>query len=194
MRGYKEQFEPEVASKIEKLVLKIEQLRYPTGPARYYGLDLSMCLKSGALAGSMIIASALLEIFVRGLVVKYAENAQQGWSRQVEAEKELEEMRRLGFGKLLDHLVSVGLFYENDSERAKKIYNQVRIPAHHGLSSRLLGRDKDNPSSSIMALLGRTGTVSQSEFESFVETEALPVVEEIASILERNQVGAFSNT
>ncbi|WP_156015494.1 hypothetical protein [Thioalkalivibrio sp. ARh3] len=137
----------------------------------------------------MIIASALIEVYVRGLVVRYSEEAQKKWSRKVEAEQELESMRKLSFGKLLDHLVGVGLFLAKDSQQAKTIYRDIRIPTHHGLPSRLLGRDKGDSLFSIMTLCGLSSSVSMSDFESFVEEEALTVVNNIVSIIERNQFG-----
>ena len=54
MRGYKEQFEPDVVNQIESIVSRLENISYPTGSSRFYGLDLALCLKSGALAGSVI--------------------------------------------------------------------------------------------------------------------------------------------
>lgn len=187
MRGYRDQFEPDIVEQIDGIVGTLETISYPTGSSRFYGLDLAMCLKSGALAGSMIVASALLEIFVRGLVIRYAEDAQFGWTRKVEAEKELESMRNLSFSKLLDNLTQVELFIPADAVEAKSIYKDVRIPTHHGLPARLLGRDKDDPFSSIMSLLGKSSTISISEFESFIEHEAIPIINSIVSIIDRNQ-------
>lgn len=135
----------------------------------------------------MIIASALLEIFVRGLVIRYAEDAQSGWSRKIEAEKELESMRSLSFSKLLDSLTKVELFCSKDAAEAKVIYKNIRIPTHHGLPARLLGREKNDPFSSIMLLLGKSSTISMSEFEGFIECEAIPIINNVVSIIEKNQ-------
>lgn len=194
MRGYKDQFEPDVVNQIESIVSRLENISYPTGSSRFYGLDLALCLKSGALAGSMIIASALIEIFVRGLVIRYAEDAQSGWSRKIEAEKELESMRNLSFSKLLDNLTEVDLFCSKDAIEAKDIYKNIRIPTHHGLPARLLGRGKNDPFSSIMSLLGKSSTVSMSEFEDFIECEAIPIINNVVSIIENNQYTDQQNT
>jgi len=181
-----------VADQIGVMIAKLEALRYPTGPSRYYGLDLSICLQAGALAGSLIVASALLEVYIRGLVVRYSEQAQATYARKIEAELELEEMRGEGFNKLIAHLVDAGLFDTDDAETAKKIYREVRIPAHHGLPSRLLGRTKSDPFRSIWGLLGLGTEVSMQEFEEFVENEALPIIGTIVNIIERNQVREYA--
>jgi len=187
VRGFREQFEQETADQIEELAERLLTLNYPTGPSRYYGLDLAMCLKAGALAGSMIIASALIEIYVRGLVISYTEKAQANWSHKVEVEKELESKQNLSFGILLDHLVEADLFSAKDSDRAKTIYKTIRIPTHHGLPARLLAIETDDTFLSFMDIFGLKSTVTMSEFERFVEYEALPVVKNIVEIIERNQ-------
>lgn len=188
MRGYREQFEPEIAKKIEVLMERLECLSYPTGPCRYYGLELVMCLRAGALAGSMIIASALLEIYIRGLIVRYSEKAQTGWSHPVEVEKELEAMRELSFSKLLDTLVKVKLFLAEDSEKAKQIYRDYGIPLHHGLPTRLLNKSDDTLLFSIFGSLGLDNATTMTDFEAFVEETAVGLIDDILSILERNAV------
>lgn len=192
MRGHRKQFEPVVAEQIEGIIRRVEILRYPTGPSRYYGLDLAMCLSSGALAGSLVVSSALMEIYIRGLVIRYTEVAQSDWSRKVNAELELEEMRKEDFNRLLEHLVRASLFVNTDAEIAKRIYKEVRIPMHHGLPSRLLGRTKDDPFGAIVSLVGRSGEVSMQVFENFVEHEALPIIDNIVGVLYRNQVKDYA--
>jgi hypothetical protein len=187
LRGYLDQFETDFIVEIERIISTLEAIQYPTGPSRYYALDLIVCLKAGALAGSMIIASALLEIYVRGLVVRYTEIAQTNWSRKVDAEIELEAMRNMNFQRLIDHLVQASLFAVEDSELAKTIYKDVRIPTHHGLPARLLGIGKEDFFTSAMTLGLGTSAVTMREFETFVEEEALNVLRDITGILERNQ-------
>lgn len=187
MRTYREQFDRETADRIERLIQRIKNLSYPTGPSRYYGLDLAACLGAGALAGGLIIVSALMELYVRGLVVRYTEDAQQGWAKQVETEGNLENMRNVGFKKLLDHLVAAELFDPKDAELATEIYTKVRIPAHHGLPTRLLDKPKDNFMSELIGVVVRSQPVSLREFENFIEFEALPTMEGIVDLLQRNQ-------
>lgn len=188
MRTYRQQFEGQKLEQIEELINGFQNLNYPTGPARYYGLDLAMCLQSGALAGSMVIASALLELYVRGLIVCYSEKAQEGWSKQIRVESELEEMRNKSFNNLLDHLVEVNLFNGEDAEQSKVIYKNIRIPVHHGLPSRLLKKDQNNPFADLIDLLNSTKSITQNQFEDFIEVEAITIVNDIYRILKNNQV------
>jgi len=89
-------------------------------------------------------------------------------------------------------LVKAGLFVDADAEVVKKIYKEVRIPTHHGLPSRLLGRTKDDPFRAIMSLVGRSGEVTMQAFEDFVEHEALPIIDNIVGVLHRNQVKDYA--
>ena len=187
MRTHREQFSQETAERITLLIQSLERLRYPTGPSRYYGLELAACLGVGALAGSLLVASALMELYVRGLVVRYVEAAQSGWARQVEAERELENMSNFGFQSLINRLVESDLFDSEDAKLAKEIYNTVRIPAHHCLPSRLIGKPNEGVLQAILGEVGRAGPVSMRDFEDFIESEALPTVETIVTLLARNQ-------
>ena len=192
IRGYKQQFRAKEAKQIEGLISRIEAMRYPTGPSRYYGVDLAMCLASGALAGSLIVASALMEIYIRGLVIRYSEIAQNGWARRVDTELELEGMREETFYRLLEHLVHTRLFFDEDAEKAKRIYREVRIPVHHGLPSRLLGQSADDFLRVLLFDMGVDNKVSLHAFEGFIEHQALRIIKEIVEILHRNQIKEYA--
>lgn len=192
MRGYIQQFGKgsSIALSIEQLSERVEKIQYPTGPSRYYSIELVLCLKGGALFGGIIIAAALLEIYVRGLVVHYAQVAQAGFARQINPERELEGMRQKKFAVLVDDLVNSGLFNKEDAGKAKDIYKHIRIPSHHGLPSRLLKvEESDLEVGAIFPEMGSYvgSPITLREFEEYVEEEAIPVVEEIVGILERNE-------
>lgn len=192
MRGYKQQFGEgsSIALSIDKLSERIEKMQYPTGPSRYYGIELVLCLKGGALFGGIIVATALLEIYVRGLVVHYAQIAQADFARKINPERELEEMRQKNFEVLVDDLVNSGLFDKEDASKAKDIYKHIRIPTHHGLPSRLLqAKKRDIEVEAIFPEMGSYvgSSVSLREFEEYVEEETIPAIEEIIGILERNK-------
>ncbi len=192
MRGYIQQFGEgtSIALSIENLSERIEEVKYPTGPSRYYGIELALCLKGGALFGSTIVAAALLEIYVRGLVVHYAQVAQAGFLRKINPEKELEEMRQKNFAALIDDLANHSLFDKEDASKAKDIYRHIRIPSHHGLPSRLLKvEERERELKAIFPEMGSYvgSPITLHQFEEYVEEEAIPVIEEIIGILERNE-------
>ena len=192
MRSYRDQFEPEVADRIDCLIRRIKNLEYPTGPTRYYGLDLAACLQVGALSGSLVVAASLMELYIRGLVVRYSEDAQRGWSRPVETERELDNMKDKGFRHLVGKLVESGLFDSEAAARAKELYKTVRIPVHHGLPSRFFSGPAPSLMIGIFGTVEKAGPVSMKQFEDFIEEDALPTIEAIVGILESNQYGTFT--
>lgn len=186
MRSYKNQFDSATVERIDSIVSVIESIQFPTGPSRYYGIDLILCLKSGALIGSLVLVSALMELFVRGLIVAYSNEAQSEYLRKVNIEKELESNRQIGFKGLLEYLVQCKLFDEKDSDRAVELYEKVRIPTHHGLPDRLVNSDFDTEFFSFEVVKNKSFVVSQRDFEEFVEEKSLPLIEEIIGIIKRN--------
>lgn len=191
MRGFEKQFDKEIALRIRQLVVRLESMDYPTGPSRYYGLDLVLCLRGGAMLGSLIVSTALLEAYVRALVTNYSTRALIGRARRFNPERELETMKGKGFGAIVDDLASCGLFLKADAKTAKHYYKFIRIPAHHGLSSRLVEGDGESTDlSSIFPDLNFLDPcpVSLREFEDFIEEKALAIIEDIVAILERNRL------
>ena len=191
MRTYKKQFEQKEREIIDSLLSRLYELEYPTGPSRYYGYELRMCLFSGALGGSLIVASALMEMYIRGLIIYYSENAQSESKQKLDVEYLLEQNRDLNFKKMLETLVQFGLFNEEDSVELSAIYREVRIPTHHGLSQRLINTGSDSLFEGLKKLFNIRLNVSLSDFESYFELNSLTIIEKILDALERNQPGAY---
>ncbi len=137
--------------------------------------------------------SALMELFIRGLIVAYSNEAQFEYLRKINVEKELESKRRLGFKELLGYLVQCKLFDEKDSSRAIELYEKVRIPTHHGLPGRLINSEFDPEFFSFEAVKNESLGVCQRDFEAFIEEGALPLIEEIIGIVKRNEKYNMSN-
>lgn len=189
-RGFEKQFDRETALRIQQLVVRLESMDYPTGPSRYYGLDLALCLRGGALAGSLIVSSALLELYIRSLAVYYSGRALLRHERRFNPERELESRKDKSFAALVDDLTSCELFSQDDAKTAKHYYKSFRIPTHHGLPSRLLENEEEDNFSRIFRDLIKPNhsPVSLRVFEDFIERKALSIIEDIVAILERNQV------
>jgi len=133
-----------------------------------------------------------MELYIRGLVVRYSEDAQRGWSRPVETERELDNMKDKGFRHLVGKLVESGLFDSEAAARAKELYKTVRIPVHHGLPSRFFSGPAPSLMIGIFGTVEKAGPVSMKQFEDFIEEDALPTIEAIVGILESNQYGTFT--
>lgn len=185
-RPLNEQFEPDKAAALQSFAGRLRLLRYPPGASRYYGLELATCIESGAIAAALIVASALLELHVRALVVNFATRARRPRSRTEESlERQLENRRDMGFAKLLDHLVEVDLFRADDAARAKVLYSKIRIPLLHGLPSRFVEDHQFPIFPELNRLLGRE-MITLRDFEDTIESHGLKYLEDIIGTIERN--------
>lgn len=186
IRGFEEQFKRETIDKIQNLLQRIEDFSLPKGVSRYYAVDLSLCLKAGALLGALHVASSLLEIVVREMVIERAsETFSDIQKERGRLQQKLEEKRNISFKKLVSELATVGLFSESDADLAKTFYDNVRIPIHHGLPARFVGT-KDNSKSLIDVIFGFTTPTEMRNFEKVIENNALLLVETAIGIIERN--------
>jgi len=158
----------------------------PEGVSRYYAVDLSLCLQAGALLGALQIASSLLEIFVREIVIERASEAYSDSQKLVGTlQKKLEEKRNVGFKQLVTELANSEVMSTEDAEIATKFYDDVRIPIHHGLPARFV-RNTGSYQSFMESILGYTHQVNHRDFEEVIEENALALVDIAVGIIERN--------
>jgi DNA-binding transcriptional regulator YbjK len=192
-RPIEQQFDLTTVQQIRQLTERARRLRstVPKGATSYYFAELVITLEAGALLASMHIAATILELFVRALIVDRVSAVDMEKKYSLDSltyQEKLEENRGLGFGKMLDHLASVGLFSSEDVELAKQYYQEVRTPLAHGLLERFInGRPTEQ--TNIMRLFKRGGFTSSSFFEDAVEDHALSHIEVVVGIVERNTDG-----
>jgi hypothetical protein len=187
LRPLESQFEPENAARLKKLAERLSQFSFPPGASRYYGIELATCIEAGALLGSLVVASSLLELYVRALVINHSSKGRISKpSKQKSLEGTLEENRKIGFGDLIDNLVLAGLFEKSDGESAKTIYKSIRIPLVHGLPRRFVRQHQGSFAEDFSMLLG-IEAIPSSELEAIIEDHALEYLENIIGIIERNQ-------
>jgi hypothetical protein len=186
IRGYEEQFEGKTVDDIRELIARIESLSFPSGVSRYYAVDLSLCLQGGALLGALQVAASLLEIFVREIVIERASEAYSESEKNVGSlQQQLEQMKNIGFKKLVDELFSSGMWSNSEAELAKQFYDEVRIPIHHGLPARFV-KNINNYQSVMGDLLGYTQQINHRDFEKVIEENALVLIDTALGIIERN--------
>lgn len=182
IRPLDQQFNVETVRSIRALIDRIERLDLPKGSSRYYAVELTHCLEAGLLLGSLHVAASLLELVVRGTIAERLALAQP---KPTDWEYRLEEMRHLGFSKLIDHLVDAGLFEKADGDSAKDFYNTVRIPIHHGLPGRYVTCHNETMVF-LKRLIGTSMPTSSHDLEDVIEDFAVPQIDSVVSIIERN--------
>jgi hypothetical protein len=165
------------------LLERVTKLNLPGGVSRFYASDLSLCLSAGALLGALHVASSLLEIVVREIVIELWTNALSDKERKTEKlQIELEEKREITFKRLVEELKRVGIFKPDDAQEACDFYDAVRIPVHHGLPVRFV--EKNTSLLAEMELAGKVFGVELSnagvgfhDFEEAVEQCSLSLIE-----------------
>jgi len=189
IRGYEEQFEKETVNRIRLLIGRINDLHLPEGVSKYYAVDLTLCLRAGALLGALITSASLFEVIIREIVIERATEALSSQDRKSHnLEVELEEKRNLGFKKLVDELKEAGLFEATDAASAKEYYDNVRIPIQHGLSARFIEKHGDNFAKEFKASLDIYKKSNWRDIEEVIEDEdySLSLIETAIGIIERN--------
>lgn len=187
LRTLEEQFEPDKVAQLKELSERLRNHSFPPGASRYYGLELASCIEAGALLSALVVGSSLLEIYVRALVVNHASMVRLTPARgRKSLEAILEEKRNLGFKVLIDSLVSVGLFDKEDGERAKNLYDNVRIPLLHGLPRRFVRKHQDPFAEELSQLFKGETAISSRELERIIEDHALEYLESVVGIIEKN--------
>lgn len=184
LRKLDEQFEEDTLARIATLLDRIKKLNYPSGVARYYGIELTTCLEAGALLGGLIVGSSLLELYIRGCLVRLSISSTQGALRhrkQAIFEKALEENRKASYYDFVDALVSLGIINEDDGSFAKRLYQTLRNPILHGLPRRFVTSHQDD----FTAMLRDIMPVSAVDFGDIIEDLAIDYLEQIVSLFER---------
>lgn len=188
IRGFEEQFEEDTVKKIQDLLRRIEAIKLPFRVSKFFVVDLSICLKAGALLGALQLAASLLELTVREMVMVLSSEALSENNRKRNLQKELEDKKHFGFNHLVTELEKVDLFDRKDAELARQFYNTVRIPLHHGLTRRFITEHDNNNSFKLFEeVFGGAYQISMHDFERVIEQEALSLIETAIGIIERNQ-------
>lgn len=183
MRALEDQFDPPQVARIRAAAARASALRLPDGVSRYYRSELVHVLEAGALLGALHVAASLLELAIRGVLVRRARDAVR---RGLDLEQVLEEKRSVSFYDLVRALTNAGFLDPSDAALAESFYREVRIPILHGLVRRFVTVQEEQWRPDFRALLRADDVTMCHEFEGVVEDRSLEHVEAVLGILERN--------
>ena len=146
-----EQFEPEKADRIRSLAGRIRSILTGAGGIRYFCLELARTLEAGALLAAIHVASSLLELSARQLLVfSLADDSdaktenEELFPRPIDVlEYEIEDDRRLSMYEILEELTDHGIIDESEKDKIEGFYSDIRIPIHHGITRRFV-REESN--------------------------------------------------
>lgn len=190
-RSIEEQFERDVALKLRLLEGRLEAVRTTGRASDYFIFEAVSCLDRGLLLGTLQLATAALELRARELLIQYAIAAAEPPARREVADQieiSIEENRVYLFYGIVSALAELGMIDVNERSQLNRIYQEIRVPLHHGIVGRYSRRravnDDDPIAEAILDALwaGYRGhhTTSETDMESIVENYA---VEDLGHVL-----------
>jgi hypothetical protein len=192
IRGFEEQFEKTTIRRIQSLLDRISKIHFAgCAASQYYKVDLDLCLRAGALLGSLQVSASLLEIVVRELEIdRISKDNRSQEAIFVNPQRELEANRSKGFKIIVNNLRDAGLFNSGDAERAIQFYDCVRVPVHHGLPLRFVEKNTQQlEEAKLLAEIFGSNLndigVGMHDFERAIEDHSLNLIETAISLIEK---------
>jgi len=188
LRPLEEQFGEQTVCRIRVLQTDLATLPLSDGAGGFYIKELIHSLEAGLLLASLHLATTLVELFARDLLV-YSVAQDPGTDddqtdRQLLADLERrfedDTKPRWTFAKIVDELESRGVVDSADAQGIKKYYKTVRVPIHHGLTRRFLRSQNETGvgSSTFDPLehLRLSGPIPPHQLEARLEDTAIDLV------------------
>jgi hypothetical protein len=154
IRPLQEQFPKQTVRRIRTLQLDLASLPFRDGAGRFYAKELERSLEAGLLLASLYLATSLLELFVRDLLIYDDAHDSASGNRNEKVrvldnlEKYYEDAARpqWSFSKLVIELGMRRIIDDSDVATIKEFYEEIRVPIHHGLTRRFLRGERESES------------------------------------------------
>lgn len=205
-RSLEEQFEPVKASRLRLVNEAFLALRVSGRVSNYYLLEISRAIDCGMLLAAIELATTLLEIWLRDLLVirKATQNPVKSihelrWL-MTKHDREIEGVKRgAGFSEIIKELRLLDVIDDKEITWLKETYEQLRNPLHHGISGRIVnpefqhGEMLNEPKNKEEMFLASMFIASAPDkrinrFETFVDHETGDHLEKIVNFLAAHQI------
>jgi hypothetical protein len=141
-RSLEEQFEPEIAGRLRLIIEAFLALRVSGLVSNYYLYEIARAIDRGMLLAAITLATTLLEIWLRDLLVirKTTQDTCASFVevrlRMTKYDRELEGTERgPGFADLVIQLRALDVVDSGEVDWLNETYRKLRTPLHHGLSA-----------------------------------------------------------
>uniref|UniRef100_UPI00131A5B7C hypothetical protein n=1 Tax=Salinibacter altiplanensis TaxID=1803181 RepID=UPI00131A5B7C len=128
-RPLDEQFEGPRAAQIRRLARSFRSIENIGDGIRYFAVELARCLEAGLLLSALHVASSLLELMVRKLVVEHRiaeeDKPENPFELMNELEYKVEDEKKLSFKSMINELESSSLVNAEEAEALKRFYSEV---------------------------------------------------------------------
>lgn len=204
-RNLEEQFEPAVVERLRLVSGACLALRVSGRVSNYYLLEISRAIDHGMLLAAVELATTLLEIWLRDLLVirkatqTPAKSAHELRWRMTKHDREIEGVKRgAGFAAIVDELRKLEVLDDHETSWLKGTYEQLRTPLHHGIGGRIVDptlphRDMLNDPKSkeemfLASIFASAPDKRINRFEEFVDREVANHLEQIVNFLASHQI------
>lgn len=191
-RSLDEQFEAPKASKIRRIAEQFRSVANVGGGIRYFALEVVQCLQAGLLLSALHVASSLLELSVRKLLINrlFAEKRSSDDEGPMlnellnDVEHEIEDREQLGFQAIVDKLKSLSVIEEEEAEKLKTFYSDVRIPIQHGITRRFVREERNlKGEEDPLALFELDHMIRFHKFEEAIEDNSLKYLQVVSGFV-----------
>jgi hypothetical protein len=196
LRPLEMQFGKQTVRRIRAIQGDLEKFPFQDGAGRFFVKELSSALEAGLLLASLHLATSLLELFVRDLLIySVAKRSFAGHKSEIsvfdklEANYEDATNPQWSFSMIIDELQRQRVISNVDAKTVKAFYHKIRIPIHHGLTRRFLRGNKkpDLESNSIdimeMLFLGRG--IRAHVLEETLESEGINLIKKAVAFMKK---------
>ena len=196
-RSLDEQFEASKAAKIRRIAEQFRSVANVGGGIRYFAVEVAQCLEAGLLLSSLHVASSLLELSVRKLLINrlFAEKESSDDEDLLlnellnDVEHEIEDRERLGFQAIVDELKSLSVIEAEEAEKLKTFYSDVRIPIQHGITRRFVREERNlQEEEGFLALLELDHMMRFHQFEETIEDNSLRYLQLVSDFMANHWV------
>lgn len=204
-RSLEEQFEPERANRLRLIEEAFLALRVSGRVSGYYLSEISRAIDRGMLLAAIQLATTLLEIWLRDLLVirKVTQNTIKSTHElrwlMTKIDREIEGIDNGSrFADLIRELQTLEVIDEGEVSWLKETYKQLRNPLHHGISGRIvdpefaqremLNEPKNKEGMFLASIFASAPDRRINQFEEFVDHEIEQHLEGIVNFLAAHQI------
>lgn len=150
IRGLANRVEPEIAQRLYIVREALLALKVDSRASRIYINEIADAIDCGLLLAAIDLATALVEIWVRDLlVIRKVTLVELKDKRKLSAlisriDKEIEGIERgQMFGSMCRELLALDVIDARELNWLEELYKRIRIPLHHGVSGRIVDTDNN---------------------------------------------------
>jgi len=180
-------------------------LRVTGWVSNYYLLEISRAIDRGMLLAAIQLATTLLEIWLRDLlVIRKATQATMASKHELrwlmtKLDREIEGIKSgAKFGDLLKELHTLEVLTDEEVAWLQSTYKQIRNPLHHGISGRIVDPDlqqremlnepKNKEEMFLASIFASAPNRRINRFEEFIDHEVTEHLEGIVNFLAAHQI------